>query len=55
MVIAKIRRSLRQASSSDGFTLIEMVVALAIATVIFSAMAAAGIAGVKASVVARQN
>ncbi len=39
----------------DGFTLIEMVVALAISVVIFSAMAAAGLAGVRASVVARQN
>lgn len=42
-------------ASDEGFTLVEMVVALLIATVIFSAMAAAGIAGVRSSVIARQN
>ena len=46
---------MRRRQRGDGFTLIELVVALAIATVIFSAMAAAGLAGVRASVVARQN
>ena len=55
MITAMRRRMRRVASEADGFTLIELVVALAIATVIFSAMAAAGIAGVRASVVARQN
>ncbi len=46
---------MRRRHQADGFTLIELVVALTIATVIFSAMAAAGLAGVRASVVARQN
>ena len=51
-MISRVRRSLAR---DDGFTLIELVVSLAIAMVIFSAMAAAAIAGVRASVVARQN
>ncbi len=50
-----LRSILRRRHEADGFTLIELIVALTIATVIFSAMAAAGLAGVKASVVARQN
>lgn len=54
-MIARMRSTLRQAQDNDGFTLIEIVVALMISTVIFSAMAAAGIAGVRASVIARQN
>ncbi len=51
-MIARMRRDL---SSDSGFTLMEMIVSLMIATVIFSAMAAGAIAGVRASVVARQN
>jgi prepilin-type N-terminal cleavage/methylation domain-containing protein len=51
-LISIIRRHLRR---DDGFTLIEVIVALGISAVIFSAMLAAGIAGVRASVVARQN
>ncbi len=54
-MISFLRGRLRQTQQSDGFTLIEMVIALAISTIIFSAMAAAGIAGVRASVLARQN
>jgi prepilin-type N-terminal cleavage/methylation domain-containing protein len=54
-VIATVRAVLRRRHEADGFTLIELIVALTIATVIFSAMAAAGLAGVKASVIARQN
>ncbi|MEO8107973.1 MAG: prepilin-type N-terminal cleavage/methylation domain-containing protein [Actinomycetes bacterium] len=50
-----LRSILRRGREADGFTLIEVIVALSIATVVFSAMAAAGLAGVKASVVARQN
>lgn len=48
-------RSRRRGSQDGGFSLIEMVVALAIAMVVFAAMAAAAIAGVRATVVARQN
>jgi prepilin-type N-terminal cleavage/methylation domain-containing protein len=54
-VITAMRQAMRRRHQADGFTLIELVVALTIATVIFSAMAAAGLAGVRASVVARQN
>lgn len=54
-MIAHMRGALSRRQDTDGFTLIELVVALTIATVVFSAMAAAGLAGVKASVVARQN
>lgn len=54
-VIARLRRAVRRRETASGFTLIELVVALSIATVVFSAMAAAGLAGVRASVVARQN
>jgi prepilin-type N-terminal cleavage/methylation domain-containing protein len=53
--VTAIRIRLRREHESDGFTLIELVVALTIATVIFSAMAAAGLAGVRASTIARQN
>ena len=53
-MIARLRKAVRRETTS-GFTLIELVVALSIATVVFSAMAAAGLAGVRASVVARQN
>jgi len=45
----------RRRGSDDGFSLIELVVALSIAMVIFAAMAATAIAGIRASVVARQN
>lgn len=51
-MITRIRRGLSQ---DHGFSLVELVVALAIAMVVFTAMAAAAIAGVRASVVARQN
>jgi prepilin-type N-terminal cleavage/methylation domain-containing protein len=51
-VISILRRARRD---DQGFTLIEIVVALLISTVIFSAMAAAGIAGLRATVTARQN
>ncbi len=54
-VVATVRAVLRRRQEADGFTLIELIVALTIATVVFSAMAAAGLAGVRASVVARQN
>jgi prepilin-type N-terminal cleavage/methylation domain-containing protein len=54
-VVATVRAVLRRRHQADGFTLIELIVALTIATVVFSAMAAAGLAGVRASVVARQN
>jgi prepilin-type N-terminal cleavage/methylation domain-containing protein len=54
-VIGYMRGTLNRRRDADGFTLIELVVALTIATIVFSAMAAAGLAGVKASVVARQN
>ncbi len=54
-MVATVRAVLRRRQEADGFTLIELVVALSIATVVFSAMAAAGLAGVRASVVARQN
>lgn len=50
-----MRVALGRRHEADGFSLIELVVALTIATVIFSAMAAAAFAGVRASVVARQN
>lgn len=50
-----MRQILRRRDEANGFTLIELVVAMTIATVIFSAMAAAGLAGVRASVIARQN
>jgi prepilin-type N-terminal cleavage/methylation domain-containing protein len=50
-----VRQWLARSHESDGFTLIELIVALSIATVVFSAMAAAGLAGVRASTVARQN
>lgn len=54
-MVATVRAVLRRRHEADGFTLIELIVALAIATVVFSAMAAAGLAGVRASTVARQN
>ena len=54
-MITVMREVMRRRQQADGFTLIELVVALTIATVIFSAMAAAGLAGVRASGVARQN
>lgn len=50
-----MRAALGRRNETDGFSLIELVVALTIATVVFSAMAAAAFAGVRASVVARQN
>ena len=51
-MIARIRRGLKD---DHGFTLIEMIVSLMIASIIFTAMAAGAIAGIRASVIARQN
>lgn len=55
VVILRLRRTVRQAHQSDGFTLLEMVISLVIATIIFSALAAALLAGVRATTVSRVN
>jgi Tfp pilus assembly protein PilV len=50
--VRRLRRSVRDDS---GFSLIEAVVALFIAAVAFTALAAAGLSSVKGSLIARQN
>ena len=42
-------------TSDDGFTLVEMIVAMLLATIVFTALAGAAMAGLRATVASRQN
>ena len=50
-----MQRRVRRQTSEDGFTLIETVIALAIATIMFAALGAVSLAGLHSVVLSREN